>query len=218
MSMDRRSFISNMGIKAALGLSVSGALAAKTCESLLTPAQPLGPFYPRQMPEDTNADLTKVNGRVASADGQYILVNGVVQDKECRPIAGAIVEIWQACKSGKYNHPSDTSNSKLDPNFQYYAMVKSNAKGEYSFKTILPGAYNASATWVRPPHIHFKVSLRGYEELVTQLYFKGQNLNRHDRILQDLSQEEQDKVVVDFKQDGRGNLLTGNFTINLKSL
>lgn len=218
MSMDRRSFISNMGIKAALGLGVSGALAAKTCESLLTPAQPLGPFYPRQMPEDTNADLTKVNGRAASADGQYILVNGVVQDKDCRPIAGAIVEIWQACKSGKYNHPSDTSNSKLDPNFQYYAMVKSNAKGEYSFKTILPGAYNASATWVRPPHIHFKVSLRGYEELVTQLYFKGQNLNRHDRILQDLSQEEQDKVVVDFKQDERGNLLTGNFTINLKSL
>lgn len=218
MDMNRRKFMQNLGVKAALGLGASGVLAAKTCESLITPAQPLGPFYPRVMPEDTDADLTKVNGRSLRAIGERVLVKGIVQDEFCRPVKGAIVEIWQACKSGKYNHPSDTSESPLDPNFQYYSMVKTNERGEYSFKTILPGAYNASATWIRPPHIHFKVSLRGFEELVTQLYFKGQDLNRHDRILQDLSQEEQERVVVEFKPDEVSKLLTGNFIINLKHL
>tara|TARA_R110000868_G_scaffold132380_2_gene343109 strand:- start:38651 stop:39307 length:657 start_codon:yes stop_codon:yes gene_type:complete len=218
MDMNRRKFMQNLGVKAALGLGASSVLAAKTCESLITPAQPLGPFYPRVMPADTDADLTRVSGRARSAVGETVLVKGIVQDEFCRPIKGAIVEIWQACKSGKYNHPSDTSDSALDPNFQYYAMVKTNERGEYSFKTILPGAYNASATWIRPPHIHFKVSLRGYEELVTQLYFKGQDLNRHDRILQDLSQEEQQRVVVEFKPDEVSKLLTGNFIINLKHL
>lgn len=216
--INRRNFISKLGLKTAVGIGLTSTLAAKTCDSLLTPAQPLGPFYPRQLPADTNADLTLVNGRALRAVGRQVLVNGIVQDEACRPIKGAIVEIWQACHTGKYDHPSDTSNADIDPNFQYYAMVKTNERGEYSFKTIIPGTYHASSDWIRPPHIHYKVSLRGYQELVTQLYFKGEELNRHDKILQNLSQEEQEKVVVDFKQDERSGILTGQFIINLKRL
>ena len=48
---------------------------------------------------------------------------------------------------------------------------------------MLPGAYPVSAQWSRPPHIHFKVSKRGYEELVTQMYFADQALNLQDRLL-----------------------------------
>ena len=135
-------------------------------------------FYPREFPIDTNADLTKVRGHVKEAMGQVIVVKGVVQDQFCRPVEGAIVEIWQACHTGRYNHPSDTSKEKLDPHFQYYALMKTNAKGKYSYKTIIPGAYKASSFWVRPPHIHYKVSLRGHETLITQLYFKGHHLNK----------------------------------------
>jgi protocatechuate 3,4-dioxygenase beta subunit len=218
MGSNRRKFIGSIGKGAVLGLTAGNVIAAKTCEVLSTPQQPLGPFYPATMPVDTNADMTRVDGRNLSAKGKTVLVKGVVTDDKCTPVKGAIVEVWQACESGKYNHPSDTSGNKLDPNFQYYAMVKTNEKGEYSYLTILPGAYSATNTWVRPPHIHYKVTLRGYEELVTQLYFGGEDLNEHDRILQSLSIEERESVVVTFKTHHMNSHLNGTFNISLKSL
>lgn len=219
MSLSRRKFFNKLGQGAVAGVIGANVLASETCKFLKTPDQPLGPFYPLQLPSDTNIDLTQVEGNTRSAFGERVLITGVVQDKNCKPIEGAIVEVWQACESGKYNHPSDTSPNKLDPNFQYYAQVITNSKGEYSFKTIIPGEYDASASWRRPPHIHFKVSLRGYEELVTQLYFKGEKLNDFDRILQSLNKDEQNEVVVEFKQANASHTIKkGIFNIKLEEL
>ena len=52
-----------------------------------------------------------------------------------------------------------------------------------------------SDDWQRPPHIHFKVSKRGYAELITQMYFAGQPLNQQDRLLQHHSVEEQSAMI-----------------------
>ena len=218
MSVSRRSFFTKVIGGAAVGLASTNIIAKEACKNLITPAQPEGPFYPINLPEDTDADLTKLNGNLASAEGEVVIVKGVVADQDCKPIPGAIVEVWQACKSGKYNHPSDTSAAKLDPNFQYYAMIKADSKGRYSFKTIIPGEYRATQNWIRPPHIHYKVSLRGYHELITQLYFKGYQTNRRDNILQSLSRDEQNEVVVDFKKSESNKIAQGVFNIKLESL
>lgn len=53
---------------------------------------------------------------------------------------------------------------------------------------------------MRPPHIHFKVSRRGYHELTTQMYFAGHALNEKDAILQELPAAERGKVVVAFAE------------------
>jgi protocatechuate 3,4-dioxygenase beta subunit len=222
MSISRRSFVRKIAGKigggAMVGLASTSVVAADTCSFLTTPAQPEGPFYPLRLPADTNADLTTVIGNSKIAFGEIIIVKGVVTDENCNPVKGAIVEVWQACDSGRYNHPSDTSTAKLDPNFQYYAQIKTNSKGEYSYKTILPGKYDANSTWTRPPHIHYKVSLRGYEELITQLYFKGEKLNDFDRILQSLNKDEQSEVVIDFKASATQKFRSGQFNIKLKKL
>jgi protocatechuate 3,4-dioxygenase beta subunit len=218
MTLNRRNLLKRLGTGTIIGATAIKALASDTCNFLTTPEQPLGPFYPNTLPLDTNADLTKISGRSIKALGEVIIVKGIVQDENCKPIKGAIVEIWQACKSGKYNHASDTSGNSLDPNFQYYGTVKTNNKGEYLFKTILPGAYDANATWTRPPHIHYKVSLRGYEELVTQLYFKGDKLNENDRILQGLNRDEKDEVIIEFKKGDTSKHRLGVFNIKLQSL
>ncbi len=68
-----------------------------------------------------------------------------------------MIELWQACASGRYNHPRDTNRAALDTNFQYWAQVRTDSGGNFSVKTIKPGAYPASPTWIRPPHIHIKV-------------------------------------------------------------
>lgn len=215
----RRNFLKLAGLGGLTTIATfKGAQALADCDFRQTPKQPLGPFYPKEFPIDTDVDLTKLGNRSARAKGELVIVSGVVTDDFCRPIKGAIVEIWQACHTGRYNHPSDTSENPLDPNFQYYGTMRTNERGEYFFKTIKPGAYLASETWRRPPHIHYKVSLRGYQELVTQLYFAGDSLNQHDRILQELDGDDQKKVVVNFERDDIGgeSVLKGVFDITLK--
>jgi protocatechuate 3,4-dioxygenase beta subunit len=52
---------------------------------------------------------------------------------------------------------------------------------------------------VRPPHIHVRISRRGYHELVTQMYFAGEALNDHDLIRRELTTEDQARVTVAFE-------------------
>jgi protocatechuate 3,4-dioxygenase beta subunit len=160
-----------------------------------TVRQTEGPFYPVRDQIDKDTDLTKVAGSSKAALGRQIVVEGIVQDEKCAPVKDAFVEIWQACASGKYNHPADPNLAPMDPNFQYWGIARTNAKGEYSFKTIYPGAYPADENWMRPPHIHFKVHKWGYRELITQLYFEGEAFNELDLILQALSEPDQVSVV-----------------------
>lgn len=217
----RRNFLKLAGLTGISTLAaLKGANALADCDFRETPAQPKGPFYPRIMPPDTDVDLTRIKNSRFRATGELVLIEGIVTDDMCRPIEGAIVEIWQACHTGRYNHPSDTSGTTLDPNFQYYGTAKTNAKGEYKFKTIKPGSYQASVDWRRPPHIHFKVGLRGYKEVITQLYFAGDSLNEQDQILQDLTKDEQKKLVVDFKRTlvNGESLLAGKFDITLRKI
>ena len=217
----RRNFLKLAGLTGITTIAtLKGASALDNCDFRQTPKQPLGPFYPKQFPIDTDVDLTRVNNRAKRAIGELVIVEGVVTDEFCRPIQGAIVEIWQACHTGRYNHPSDTSENPLDPDFQYYGTMKTNEKGDYLFKTIKPGSYQASDTWRRPPHIHYKVSLRGYAELVTQLYFAGDVLNQHDSILKSLHSDDQKKVVVPFDRTNMNgdNVLKGRFDITLKKV
>ena len=175
---------------------LSGTSLADVCR--VTPVQPEGPFYPVDDQLDKDADLTisRDAGGARRAEGQVIYVAGVVRGSDCEPIAGALVEIWQACKSGRYNHPGDTSGLTLDPNFQYWGQAVTGADGLYVFKTILPGHYPAGGGWIRPPHIHYKVSKVGYHELITQLYFDGNQFNNADRILRAIPANRRNEVVV----------------------
>jgi protocatechuate 3,4-dioxygenase beta subunit len=150
------------------------------------------------------------------ATGEVVIVQGRILDVNCRPVAGALVEIWQACHTGKYNHPSDPNTAALDPDFHYWGRVISNAKGEYRFKTIIPGAYPASANWMRPPHIHFKVTAPGRRSFTTQMYFAGNALNDKDHILLNLTAAQRRNVIVSFDAAAGSNLLpTGVFDITL---
>src|SRR4051812_15985132 len=105
----------------------AGALLLGSGAKLLaadpTPAEGEGPFHPTQGSVDLrllkyldkNTDLTVVDGQQGKATGQVVYVFGKVIDKADAPLAGATVEIWQACFSGRYNHKNDAnSNNALD--------------------------------------------------------------------------------------------------------
>lgn len=222
MKSSRRSFLKfGTGAFGALALTSPFTKAtAATCH--LTPAQTAGPFYPgeKQFLHQGN-DLTQIPGHTVRAEGQIVYIAGKVVDKACKPVKNANVEIWQACASGKYNNVNDPNPAALDPHFKYWGEMNTNEKGEYIFKTIIPGAYPADINWDRPPHIHFKVSRLGYKDLITQMYFKGQELNEKDLILKDLAEPDQESVIVDFQPaplDMEPGALIGSFDITLRSV
>lgn len=213
----RRKFIKNSliaGLAAGAGLTTKAFSAA--CG--LTPPQTPGPFYPGAGSFKNENDLTRVGS--LAAKGQVIFVQGYVKDEACRPIEGANVEIWQACASGKYNNPNDPNPAPLDPGFKYWGETYTDAKGEYGFKSILPGQYPAGDGWIRPPHIHFKISRLGFHDLVTQMYFAGNPLNEQDLILRNVPPAERSLVVVAFRASPFTQYpgLLGRFDITLKSV
>ena len=175
-------------------LTASAALTGTAIASIITPAwaqqsrlrptaeQALGPFYPITLPADQDADLTVINGKSGRALGQIVYVGGRVTNVRGEPIANATLEIWQANSVGRYSHVGDQSTIPLDPNFDGYAKIRTDADGNYRFKTVKPAEYPTGVDgWSRPPHIHFDISGRG-SRLITQMYFAGEALNEKDRL------------------------------------
>lgn len=215
----RRSFLKSapLALTAIAGIAslTSRASAAPMCEA--TPRQAKGPFYPVVNQPDKDTDLTSVTGRTGRALGEVVWLEGTVRDGNCNVVSDVLVEIWQACASGRYNHPNDPNTAALDPDFQYWGRAVTDANGYYRFKTILPGAYPADVGWIRPPHIHFRVMKRGYHELITQMYFAGEALNADDRILNSLSVAEQKSVIVNFAPTASGER-QGVFDIQIRNV
>jgi len=177
-----------------------------------TPAQTEGPFYPVHQQDDKDNDLTMLKGHSKRATGPIIYIIGQVRDLQCRPVAGAQVEIWQAAASGRYHHPDDGNTSAAhDPDFQHWGGTISDQEGRYQFKTVKPSPYPAGPFWTRPSHIHFKVHRKGVPTLTTQMYFAGDPYQERDRIFRQVPEAARPRVLVqlepptgDMKPDARG--------------
>lgn len=179
-----------------------------------SPSQTEGPFFPKKDQADKDLDMTRVQGRSEAALGEVIEISGQVLDETGAPIAGALVDVWQANSHGRYDHESDPNPAPLDPNFQGWARLSTDAEGRYRVRTIKPGAYPVGEGWSRPPHIHFKVAKRGFREVTTQMYFAGEPLNDVDRLWSSLSPGERGQLTVTFEA-GSGGTPTGNFDLVL---
>jgi protocatechuate 3,4-dioxygenase beta subunit len=165
-----------VGLIASSALAKAGALLDPTAE------QALGPFYPVVRPLDQDADLTRLKSRKGIAQGKLIDVIGRVTDAAGRPVGHARIDLWQANTHGRYDHPGDTHDAPLDPNFQGSARITADASGHYRFRTILPGAYPIGGGRLRTRHIHADVMGRT-QRLTTQMYFPDEPLNATDILL-----------------------------------
>jgi protocatechuate 3,4-dioxygenase beta subunit len=157
------------------GLLGSRALAQQ-CR--VTPRDQLGPFYSRNAPETGDLCTSGSGGKAR------LMVSGrVLSAPDCKPLAGALVEVWHADANGDYS--GFTRGKTDDPACLLRASIKTDAEGRYSFSTVVPAEYPG-----RPRHIHYRVSHAGHATLVTQLYFARErgvaddlvvSLNRDDK-------------------------------------
>lgn len=182
------------------GLAAASNALGKTPVTA-TPKEIEGPFYPVVFQKDKDFDLTQVEGREGKAKGREIIISGQVFDTKGEPVEDATVDLWQANEAGRYRHPHDSNKAPLDENFQGWAIVPSGKDGGFRFKTVYPGTYPAAEGWMRPPHIHFKVTKKGFVELITQMYFPDSELNESDRLLKRKSAEEQKLMVAEKASD-----------------
>jgi protocatechuate 3,4-dioxygenase beta subunit len=213
--MGRRQALAGLG--SVLAMLTGGASRAHSSANgalVLTPGQTEGPFYPVDWLEDIDNDLVLVKGATAQAVGQVLLVRGHVRDRAGRPVAGAIVEIWQCDARGVYHHPWDERGQRrADRGFQGRGRAQTDDQGRYVFRTIKPAGYPG-----RTPHIHFKIIQPGGDTLITQMYFAGEPDNERDFILRGIADPAQRASVIIALEDAgpiEPGALAGQFDIVL---
>jgi hydroxyquinol 1,2-dioxygenase len=157
----------------------------------------LGPFFldgaPELPPEadiapGTPGEPTFVSGRVLSPDGQ--------------PVAGAVIDVWQAGPNGLYDM------QEADPKMNLRARFRTGADGRYAFRTVKPHSYPIPVDGPvggllthfgghnqRPAHIHFMLAADGYEPVVTQLFVAGDGFIDKDAVF-----GVKDSLVVPFER------------------
>jgi len=175
----------------------SAALTTKGvfAEILETPSQTEGPFYPNQLPLDTDNDLLVINDSITPAVGDITHLSGIVRDTAGSPVRNAFIEIWQVDNNAVYLHTGDQTNREnQDKNFQGYGRFLTDAQGRYYFRTIKPVSYPG-----RTPHIHVGVSKAGQRILTTQLYIKDHPNNAGDGLLNRLNAEAKQMLLGDFQ-------------------
>jgi|ERR1700674_5845783 protocatechuate 3,4-dioxygenase, beta subunit len=205
----RRLWLKGAGI--ATGALFAPSVPAWAARLAATPAMTEGPFYPPQLPLDSDNDLTHVKGRTGVARGVVLDLSGRIIDVEGRPLRDTRVEIWQCDAFGQYHHPAATG--PIDANFQGFGRTVSDAQGRYRFLTIKPVPYPG-----RAPHIHFK--LRGPElgEFTTQMFVAGEPLNERDflyRSLRDRQVQARMSVTLSAAREGATSMVQGTYDIVL---
>ena len=140
------------------GAALLAAPAALAQQCRVTPRDALGPFYKANAPAQVELCASGSGGSAG------LTVTGrVLGAPDCAPLAGALVEVWQADARGDY---SQVGAKPDDPGCLLRASLRTGADGRYTYRTAMPGEYPG-----RPRHIHYRVSAKGYATLVTQLYF-----------------------------------------------
>lgn len=135
-----------------------------------------GPMYVPNAPERNMGDRLGID-----QDGEPLIVSGYVLDLDGKPIADAIIDVWQSNSQGLYDLQDPSQ-----PKDNFRGRFKTKADGIYTFETVVPIEYHIPASGPcgevlellgrhtrRAAHIHFKLSAPGYTPLTTQIFIAG---------------------------------------------
>jgi hydroxyquinol 1,2-dioxygenase len=159
-----------------LGLSMLVVQMNHQLDSQATPATVLGPFHIEGSPElDYAADMSE------GVSGTPLYLHGAVRDLAGNPVAGGVLDVWQADTEGAYEAQlPDIDEARLR------AKYTTREDGTYCVRTIAPLGYTipmdgpvgdliarTEISHFRPAHIHFLINVPGYEPLITHLFRAG---------------------------------------------
>jgi protocatechuate 3,4-dioxygenase beta subunit len=141
-----------------------------TEDNILGPYYRAGsPFRGKVTPPLEPGKVMHIKGRVWGLDTK-------------RPLAGVVLDIWQANDKGRYDN-DDPKNPPKEGVFVNRTRLLTDEHGYYEFETVHPGRYQIGDKEWRPAHIHYLVRHPKYKQLVTQLYFEGDPYNKTDSFI-----------------------------------
>jgi hydroxyquinol 1,2-dioxygenase len=159
-----------------LGLSMLVVQMNHRLDPQATPATVLGPFHIDGSPEfDYAGDMSD------GLPGTPLYLHGTVRDLAGNPVAGGVLDVWQADNDGAYEvQIPDVDEARLR------AKYTTREDGSYCIRTIAPLGYTipmdgpvgeligrTEISHFRPAHIHFLINVPGYEPLITHLFREG---------------------------------------------
>jgi catechol 1,2-dioxygenase len=134
----------------------------------------LGPFWRAKAPECQPGD----NIARGSTVGLPLEVGGTVYGSDGQPLAGAVVDVWQASPVGLYENQDESQ-----PDMNLRGRFTTDAQGRYFLRSVHPAGYPVPTDGpcgellraqqrhpYRPSHLHFMVSHPRHRVLVTQVF------------------------------------------------
>jgi hydroxyquinol 1,2-dioxygenase len=137
----------------------------------------LGPFHMVESPARELGDSIDL-----VATGQPCVVSGQVRSLGGRPLAGALVDVWQADDHGFY----DVQQPGTQPAGNGRGLFTCDGDGRFWFRTVTPSPYPIPSDGpvgglleatgrhpFRPAHIHLIVAADGHQPLTTHVFVAG---------------------------------------------
>jgi 2-polyprenyl-6-methoxyphenol hydroxylase-like FAD-dependent oxidoreductase/protocatechuate 3,4-dioxygenase beta subunit len=134
----------------------------------------LGPFHMVESPPRELGDNIALDN-----EGEPCLVTGRVTGPDGEPLAGALVDVWQANAAGFY----DVQQPGVQPELNLRGLFTADGDGRFWFRTIVPRYYPVPSDGPagqllaatgrhpnRPAHVHFIVSAVGHRPVTTHLF------------------------------------------------
>ena len=180
-----------------LGVSMVVDLIGHRKPEGATESTVFGPFHRLGSPD------MPPGGNIAHRDttGVPALVSGRVLDLDGKPIAGAVLDVWQAQSNGLYD-----SQDKNPDQLHMRGKFRTDSDGRYLLRTVQPVHYPIPSDgpvgamlkatgrhpW-RPAHIHFVVMADGYEAVTTHIFDRADPYLESDAVF-----AVKDSLICDF--------------------
>ncbi|PZM14751.1 intradiol ring-cleavage dioxygenase [Rhizobium tubonense] len=134
----------------------------------------LGPFHVDGAPE-----LPMGANICLDQKGEDMFIHGRILDTSDKPIAGAVIDVWQANDEGFY----DVQQQGIQPDFNLRGVFRTGPDGRYWFRAVKPKYYpipddgpvgqllnSLGRHPYRPAHLHYIIKAKGFDTLVTHIF------------------------------------------------
>jgi hydroxyquinol 1,2-dioxygenase len=171
-----------------------------------TPTTVEGPFHVAEAPERGSGE-----NMTEGAPGEPLFITGTVRGLDGKPLAGAVLDVWQTDGEGLYEAQRDVSGPWMR------GLYRTGADGKYVIQTVAPIGYTipmdgtvgelmnrTKISHMRPAHVHFEVKAPGYNSVVTHLFRNGDPYIETD-VVYGVKKE----LIVDFDRKPAGRAPTG---------
>lgn len=164
---------------------------------------------------EPNNNLYQITGQFNHAQGNKMVILMRVMDKNCIPITGATIKLWQKNSLGYYQDNIVNSNHKLDSKKfdKYFAgsgMATTDNFGRATFTSVIPDDKN--------PAVNIIIEVKNHKNYEYVAYLKNNRLNKVTATkYQELFMNNNNNLDNEIKHVlSENNLYMQDFTLDIK--